>query len=80
MRSPRSRSMVRGLPPRKAGWPRPTAAHVLPPRSWISRLRLQLKPEERRAFPAWREQRRPSGQNLLDEPDRQVNDRNQRTK
>ena len=43
-------------------------------------IAVQLKPEERRAFPAWREQRRPSGQNLLDEPDRQVNDHNQRTK
>jgi len=40
----------------------------------------ELTPAERRAFPAWREQRRPSGQNLLDEPDRQVNDRNQQTK
>jgi uncharacterized membrane protein len=40
----------------------------------------QLTPEERRAFPPWREQRRPSGQNLLDEPDRQVNDRNQQAK
>jgi uncharacterized membrane protein len=43
-------------------------------------IALQLTPDERRGFPAWREQRRPSGQNLLDEPDRQVHDRNQQTK
>ena len=44
-------------------------------------IATRLTPEERRAFPAWREQRRPSGQNLLDEPDRQVNERgNQQTK
>jgi uncharacterized membrane protein len=44
-------------------------------------IAVRLTPEERHAFPAWREQRRPSGQNLLDEPDRQVNDRsNQQTK
>jgi hypothetical protein len=43
-------------------------------------IALQLTAEERRAFPPWREQRRPSGQNLLDEPDRQVNDRNQQAK
>lgn len=44
-------------------------------------IAVQLTPDERRAFPPWREQRRPSGQNLLDEPDRQVNDRNnQQTK
>ncbi len=42
-------------------------------------IATRLTPEERRAFPPWREQRRPSGQNLLDEPDRQVNDRNQQT-
>jgi uncharacterized membrane protein len=41
---------------------------------------VELTAQERRAFPAWREQRRPSGQNLLDEPDRQVNDHNQQTK
>ena len=29
-----------------------------------------LTPEERRAFPRWREHRRPPGHNLLDEPDR----------
>lgn len=28
-----------------------------------------LTPEERRAFPRWREHRRPPGHNLLDEPD-----------
>src|SRR5215510_527996 len=44
------------------------------------KIAVELTPQERRAFPAWREQRRPSGQNLLDEPDRQVNDRNQQTK
>ena len=44
------------------------------------KITVELTPQERRAFPAWREQRRPSGQNLLDEPDRQVNDRNQQTK
>lgn len=43
-------------------------------------IALQLTPDERRAFPPWREQRRPSGQNLLDEPDRQVNERNQQAK
>jgi|GEM_PF-1326568 uncharacterized membrane protein len=43
-------------------------------------IALALTPEERRGFPPWREQRRPSGQNLLDEPDRQVNERNQQTK
>lgn len=45
------------------------------------KIAVLLTAEERRAFPAWREQRRPSGQNLLDEPDRQVNDRSsQQTK
>jgi len=44
------------------------------------KIAVELTPQERSAFPAWREQRRPSGQNLLDEPDRQVNDRNQQTK
>ncbi|HXE70790.1 MAG TPA: periplasmic heavy metal sensor [Hyphomicrobiaceae bacterium] len=44
------------------------------------KIAVELTPEERRAFPAWREQRRPSGQNLLDEPDRQVNGHNQQTK
>ena len=29
-----------------------------------------LTPEERHAFPRWREHRRPPGHNLLDEPDR----------
>ena len=43
-------------------------------------IALALTPEERLGFPPWREQRRPSGQNLLDEPDRQVNERNQQTK
>jgi uncharacterized membrane protein len=43
-------------------------------------IAVTLTPEERHGFPPWREQRRPSGQNLLDEPDRQVNERNQQTK
>jgi uncharacterized membrane protein len=43
-------------------------------------IAARLTPEERRTYPAWREQRRPSGQNLLDEPDRQVNERSQQTK
>ena len=33
-----------------------------------------LTPEERHAFPRWREHRRPPGQNLLDEPDLQAGD------
>jgi hypothetical protein len=44
------------------------------------KIAVELTPQERSAFPGWREQRRPSGQNLLDEPDRQVHDRNQQTK
>ena len=32
----------------------------------------QLTPTERRAFPAWREHRRPSSHNILDEPDQQA--------
>jgi uncharacterized membrane protein len=43
-------------------------------------IAARLTPEERRAFPAWREKRRPPGQNLLDQPDRQVKDANQQTK
>ena len=31
-----------------------------------------LTPEERHAFPRWREHRKPSGRNLLDEPDQQA--------
>ena len=31
-----------------------------------------LTPEERHAFPRWREHRRPTGHNLLDSPDRQT--------
>jgi uncharacterized membrane protein len=31
-----------------------------------------LTPEERHAFPLWREHRRPPGRNLLDEPDHQA--------
>ena len=31
-----------------------------------------LTPEERHAFPRWREHRRPPGHNLLDEPDQQA--------
>ncbi len=31
-----------------------------------------LTPEERRAFPRWRDHRRPPGHNLLDEPDHQA--------
>jgi uncharacterized membrane protein len=31
-----------------------------------------MTPEERRAFPRWREHRRHRGQNLLDEPDQQA--------
>jgi len=31
-----------------------------------------LTPEERRAFPSWREHRRHPGHNLLDEPDHQA--------
>ena len=33
-----------------------------------------LTPEERRAFPRWREHRRPPGHNLLDEPEHQAGD------
>ena len=33
-----------------------------------------LTPEERHAFPGWREHRRPPGRNLLDEPDQQAGD------
>jgi uncharacterized membrane protein len=36
-----------------------------------------LTPEERRAFLRWREEHRPQGHNLLDEPDRQVGDAKQ---
>ena len=37
-----------------------------------------LTPEERRAFPRWREHRRPPGHNLLDEPDQQAGEPAQR--
>jgi hypothetical protein len=33
-----------------------------------------LTPDERQAFPRWRERRRPPGHNLLDEPDHQAGD------
>src|SRR5687767_10862888 len=33
-----------------------------------------LTPEERRAFPSWRERRRHPGHNLLDEPDQQAHE------
>ena len=33
-----------------------------------------LTPEERHAFPSWRERRRHPGHNLLDEPDQQANE------
>ena len=36
----------------------------------FAKIAAGLTPEERRAFPRWREHRRPPGQNLLDEPDR----------
>ena len=36
----------------------------------FAKIATGLTPEERRAFPRWREHRRPPGQNLLDEPDR----------
>ena len=36
----------------------------------FAKIAAGLTPEERRAFPSWREHRRPPGQNLLDEPDR----------
>jgi uncharacterized membrane protein len=38
----------------------------------------QLTPEERRAFPRWREHRKPPGHNLLDEPDQQAGEPVQR--
>ena len=37
-----------------------------------------LTPEERRAFPRWREHRRPPGHNLLDEPDQQAGEPQQK--
>lgn len=37
-----------------------------------------LTPEERHAFPRWREHRRPPGRNLLDEPDQQAGEPVQR--
>jgi uncharacterized membrane protein len=39
-------------------------------RDLFAKIATGLTPEERRAFPRWREHRRPAGQNLLDEPDR----------
>jgi len=38
-------------------------------RDLFAKIATGLTPEERRAFPRWREHRRPAGQNLLDEPD-----------
>jgi uncharacterized membrane protein len=38
-------------------------------RDLYAKIATSLTLEERRAFPRWREQRRPPGQNLLDEPD-----------
>ena len=38
----------------------------------MSRLPTGLTPEERHAFPSWREHRRHPGHNLLDEPDHQA--------
>jgi uncharacterized membrane protein len=35
----------------------------------FAKIASGLTPEERNAFPRWREHRRPPGQNLLDEPD-----------
>jgi uncharacterized membrane protein len=43
-------------------------------RNLYVKLAEQLTREERRAFPRWREHRRPPGHNLLDEPDRQAGD------
>jgi uncharacterized membrane protein len=37
--------------------------------SLFTKIASDLTPDERRAFPRWREHRRPPGQNLLDEPD-----------
>jgi uncharacterized membrane protein len=41
-------------------------------RGLYSKLAEVLTPEERRAFPGWREHRRPPRTNLLDEPDQQA--------
>ena len=41
-------------------------------RTSIVKIADSLTPEERRAFPRWREHRRPPGTNLLDEPDQQA--------
>ncbi|HEU4381334.1 MAG TPA: periplasmic heavy metal sensor [Hyphomicrobiaceae bacterium] len=38
-------------------------------RDLYAKIATSLTAEERRAFPGWREHRRPHGQNLLDEPD-----------
>jgi len=38
-------------------------------RDLFAKIADRLTPEERRAFPTWRERRRPPGKNLLDEPD-----------
>jgi uncharacterized membrane protein len=43
-------------------------------RNLYVKLAEELTPEERRAFPRWREHRRPPGHNLLDEPDQQAGD------
>jgi uncharacterized membrane protein len=38
-------------------------------RDLYAKIATSMTPEERRAFPRWREHRRPPSQNLLDEPD-----------
>lgn len=43
-------------------------------RNLYVKIAEKLTPEERRAFPRWREHRRPPGHNLLDEPDQQAGD------
>jgi uncharacterized membrane protein len=40
----------------------------------FAKIADNLTPQERRAFPLWRDHRRPPGQNLLDEPDHQAGD------
>ena len=47
-------------------------ARARPCRTSIVKIADDLTPEERRAFPRWREHRRPPGHNLLDEPDQQA--------
>ena len=45
-------------------------------RELYARIADALTPEERRAFPLWRDHRRPPGHNLLDGPDQQAKDAN----